>query len=86
MAVVHDSNYELYKLGELASAGVEQVAEVGSTSFLSAELDAQISDNPPTVKCYNQGNALFNFGLGITTMEVRHSPSSLQSAATLAVI
>jgi len=68
VAVVHNEEYALYTVGEKASEGVEQVAEIGATTDLTNEL--QVAQGKGTVGDYDQGNALFNKGQGITTMEV----------------
>ena len=38
LAVTHNDDFALFKMGELASAGLEQLAESGATDLLSADI------------------------------------------------
>lgn len=42
VGTAHDSSYEMWAQGELASAGVERVAEVGKTPTLESEIAEQV--------------------------------------------
>jgi len=43
IGATHNMNVELWKVGELASAGIEQVAETGSKSVFQTEINDQIT-------------------------------------------
>lgn len=45
VGALHKNSLELWKAGELASAGVEQVAETGGTALFNGEIDAAIVAN-----------------------------------------
>lgn len=62
---VHNSDYEVYAIGELASPGAELVAELGGVSILRGEVMAAI----------NRGQALHFLDMGSTSIPPTASPS-----------
>ena len=57
LAVSHNADFALFKMGELASAGLEQLAESGATTLLSA--DIMKATDMGSVKESQQSAALF---------------------------
>ena len=56
IGAVHNDQVAFLESGELASAGVESMAEVGGTEILGNEVQAKINADPPTALSVLQGS------------------------------
>ena len=56
IGAVHNDQVAFLESGELASAGVESMAEVGETEILGNEVQAKINADPPTALSVLQGS------------------------------
>jgi len=64
---VHEKDHTYFNEGQLASKGIEQMAETGSTSTLVSELQALIDDNEGLSTYTGSG---INSGVGTITIDI----------------
>ena len=64
---VHEKDYIYFNEGQLATKGIEQMAETGSTSTLVSELQALIDDNEGLSTYTGSG---INSGVGTITIDI----------------
>jgi len=64
---VHEKDHSYFKEGELASSGIEQMAETGSTTTLVNELEALIDQNEGLATYTGSG---LNSGVGTISIDI----------------
>lgn len=79
IGMVHSDSSVLYKVGSLASLGVENVAEVGNTTVLKTEMDNMIATGKALNKFFITLSSITASDTTIIQLNIQHSKISFVS-------
>lgn len=79
VGLIHGDSCAIYKLGILASLGVENVAEVGNSTVLKAEMDAYISAGKALNKFFITPTGVTGMDSAIINVNLKNARISFES-------